>query len=61
MKRTHKQETIIRFKEKFNAYLHGKKMSYIDVIRDRWSDQEVLWLFEYGKMVGRREADKCDD
>lgn len=47
------KETEKRFKDRFSKYLRGKE-EYLDYIRDRWTNEEVVIIFEYGLRLGKR-------
>ena len=47
-----KKEHIKRFKERFSDYLNGKD-EYLDYVRDRWTNEEVVHIFEYGITIGK--------
>ena len=55
LKKNKLKETIKKFNEKRKFQ---KNTGYIDNIRDRWTDEEILIIYNYGYKNGKRKGGK---
>lgn len=53
MKIARRKQSEKRFRDRFKDYLKGKE-EYLDDIRDRWTNKDIVVIFEYGIRLGKR-------
>jgi len=46
-----------RFKERFSDYFKGNE-EYLDYVRERWTNEDVVIIFEYGLRLGKLRGKK---